>query len=45
MEIIRVEDADLQEIEGNRCRLFRAISEPLAAETIINDIKNPHSAP
>ena len=39
MEIIRVEDTDLQEIEGTRCRLFRAISEPLAAETIINDIK------
>ncbi len=40
MEIIRVEDTDLQEIEGNRCRLFQGISEPLAAETIINDIKN-----
>jgi hypothetical protein len=40
MEIIRVEDADLQEIEGNRCRTFRAISEPLTAEVILNDIKH-----
>jgi CRISPR-associated endonuclease/helicase Cas3 len=39
MEIIRVEDADLQDIEGNRCRTFRAISEPLTAEVILNDIK------
>ena len=39
MEIVRVEDADLQEIEGNRCRTFRAISEPLTAEVILNDIK------
>ncbi|MBD2124930.1 CRISPR-associated helicase Cas3' [Microcoleus sp. ZQ-A2] len=39
MEIIRVEDADLQDIEGNRCRTFRAISEPLTAESILNDIK------
>ncbi|HEY9602574.1 MAG TPA: CRISPR-associated helicase Cas3' [Allocoleopsis sp.] len=39
MEIIRVEDTDLQDIEGNRCRTFRAISEPLTAESILNDIK------
>src|SRR5919202_2028501 len=39
MEIIRVEDADLPDIEGNRCRTFRAISEPLTAESILNDIK------
>lgn len=39
MEIVRVEDADLQEIEGNRCRTLRAISEPLTAEVILNDIK------
>jgi hypothetical protein len=40
MEIIRIEDADLREIEGNRCRTFRAISKPLTAEVILNDIKN-----
>lgn len=40
MEIIRVEDADLQDIEGDRCRTFRAISEPLTAESILNDIKH-----
>ncbi|MEW6492930.1 MAG: CRISPR-associated helicase Cas3' [Cyanobacteriota bacterium] len=40
MEIIRVEDADLPDIEVNRCRTFRAISEPLTAETLLNDIKN-----
>ncbi|HEY9608291.1 CRISPR-associated helicase Cas3' [Allocoleopsis sp.] len=40
MEIIRVEDTDLRDIEGNRCRTFRAISEPLTAETLFNDIKN-----
>jgi len=39
MKIIRVEDADLQDIEGNRCRTFRARSEPLSAEVILNDIK------
>jgi hypothetical protein len=39
MEIVRVEDADLQEIEGNRCRTFRSISEPLTAEVILNDIE------
>jgi hypothetical protein len=40
MEIIRVEDTDLQDIEGNRCRTFRAISEPLTAEVIVNDIEH-----
>jgi hypothetical protein len=39
MEIVRVEDADLQEIEGNRCRTFRAVSEPLTAEVVLNDIE------
>lgn len=38
MEIVRVEDSDLQEIEGNRCRTFRAVSEPLTADAILNDI-------
>ena len=40
MEIIRVEDTDLQDIEGNRCRTFRAISEPLTALAILNDIQH-----
>jgi hypothetical protein len=40
MEIIRVEDTDLQDIEGNRCRTFRSISEPLTAEVIVNDIEH-----
>ena len=40
MEIIRVEDTDLPDIEGNRCRTFRAVSEPLTAEAIINDINH-----
>ena len=40
MEIVRVEDADLQDIEGNRCRSFRAVSEPLTAQTILNDIQH-----
>jgi CRISPR/Cas system-associated endonuclease/helicase Cas3 len=39
MEIVRVEAADLQEIEGNRCRTFRAVSEPLTAEVVLNDIE------
>jgi CRISPR-associated helicase Cas3 len=39
MEIVRVEDADLQEIEGNRCRTFRAVSQPLTAEVVLNDIE------
>ena len=37
MEIIRVEDADLREIE-RRCRTFRAI-ETLTAEVILSDIQ------
>ena len=40
MEIIWVEDTDLQDIEGNRCRTFRAISEPLTAEVIVHDIEH-----
>lgn len=40
MEIVRVEDTDLQDIEGNRCRTFRAVSEPLTAQTILNDIQH-----
>jgi hypothetical protein len=40
MEIIRVEDADLQDIEGNRCRTLRAVSGPLTAQTILNDIQH-----
>ena len=38
MEIIRVDDSDLKVIEGNRCRLFRAISQPLSAQIIWDDI-------
>lgn len=38
MEIVRVEDSDLQEIEGNRCRTFRAVSQPLTADATLNDI-------
>ena len=39
MEIIRVEDSDLQEIEANHRRI-QAISQPLSAAVILNDIKN-----
>ncbi len=38
MEIVRVEDSDLHAIEGKRCRTFRAVSEPLTADVILNDI-------
>jgi len=38
MEIVRVEDSDLQEIEGNRYRTFQAVIEPLTADVILNDI-------
>jgi CRISPR-associated endonuclease/helicase Cas3 len=38
IEIIRVEDSDLKVIEGNRCRIFRAISQPLSAQVIWDDI-------
>lgn len=38
MEIIQIEDTDLQAIEGKRCRVFQAISEPLTAEVIQADI-------
>jgi CRISPR-associated endonuclease/helicase Cas3 len=39
MEIISVSDTDLAEIEGNRHRSFRAVSTPLTAEVILNDIQ------
>ncbi|MBD2471737.1 CRISPR-associated helicase Cas3' [Nostoc sp. FACHB-145] len=39
MEIIQIEDADLQAIEGDRCRTFQAVSCPLNALTIIDDIQ------
>ena len=42
MEIIRVEDADLQVLESNRCRTFRAISQPLTAQVILDDIYAHH---
>ncbi|MCV3212432.1 CRISPR-associated helicase Cas3', partial [Plectonema radiosum NIES-515] len=38
MEIIRVEDSDLKVIEANRCRIFRAMSQPLSAQVIWDDI-------
>lgn len=38
IELVKVEDSDLQDIEGNRCRLVRAASHPLTAEVILNDI-------
>ncbi|MBD2629613.1 CRISPR-associated helicase Cas3' [Trichormus variabilis] len=40
MEIIQIEDADLQSIEGKRRRIFQAISEPLTAEVIKVGINN-----
>lgn len=39
MEILEVSAADLAEIEGNRHRTFKAISTPLTAEVIFNDIQ------
>ncbi|MEH1820090.1 MAG: CRISPR-associated helicase Cas3' [Nostoc sp.] len=39
MEIIQVEDADLQSIEGDRCRTFQAVSHPLNASGILDDIR------
>lgn len=39
MEIIQVEDADLQSIEGNRRRTFQAVSHPLNASVILHDIR------
>jgi len=39
MEIIQVEDADLQAIEGDRCRTFQAVSHPLNASVILDDIR------
>lgn len=38
MEIIRVADTDLQRIEANRCRTFRAVFQPLTAQLIWDDI-------
>jgi CRISPR-associated endonuclease/helicase Cas3 len=38
-EFNQVAGADLTEIEGNRCRMFRAVSQPLTAGTIIDDIQ------
>lgn len=38
MEIIRVEDEDLKVIEANRRRLFRAVSKPLNAKSIWDNI-------
>ncbi|MBW4565962.1 MAG: CRISPR-associated helicase Cas3' [Mojavia pulchra JT2-VF2] len=39
MEIIQIEDADLQAIEGDRCRTFQAVSHPLNASVILDDIR------
>ncbi|MBC6431358.1 CRISPR-associated helicase Cas3', partial [Nostoc sp. HG1] len=39
MEIIQVEDADLQSIEGDRRRTFQAVSHPLNASVILDDIR------
>lgn len=39
MEIIQIEDADLQAIEGNRRRIFKAVSHPLNASVILDDIQ------
>lgn len=38
MEIISVDDSDLKIIEGNRCRIFRAMPQPLNAQVIWDDI-------
>ncbi|NJM60709.1 MAG: CRISPR-associated helicase Cas3' [Oscillatoriales cyanobacterium RU_3_3] len=38
-EFSQVAGADLAEIEGKRCRMFRAVSNPLTASIIINDIQ------
>jgi hypothetical protein len=38
IEIIRVNDSDLKIIEGNRCRIFRAMSQSLSAQVIWDDI-------
>jgi len=42
MKIIEVSDTDLVEIEGNRHRTFQAISTPLTADVILNDIQSHH---
>ncbi|MGB3264026.1 MAG: helicase-related protein [Microcoleus sp.] len=39
MKLVKVEDADLAEIEANRCRTFRAVSHPLTASVILGDIQ------
>ncbi len=42
MEIIQIEDADLQAIEGQRRRTFQTISEPLTAQVIKSGIETHH---
>ncbi|MFE1744272.1 CRISPR-associated helicase Cas3' [Coleofasciculus sp. H7-2] len=42
MEIIAINDADLVEIECKRHRILWAISTPLTAEVILNDIQTHH---
>ena len=39
MEIIQIQNTDLQLIEANRCRKFRALSQPLTAQLIWDDIR------
>lgn len=39
MEIIQIQNTDLQLIEANRCRTFRALLQPLTAQLIWNDIR------
>ncbi|MBD2435613.1 CRISPR-associated helicase Cas3' [Nostoc sp. FACHB-110] len=39
MEIIQIEDADLQAIEADRFRTFQAVSHPLNAAVILEDIR------
>jgi CRISPR-associated endonuclease/helicase Cas3 len=41
-KIIRIQADDLQEIEGNRCRIVQAVSEPLTAQRVLNDIAHYH---
>jgi CRISPR-associated endonuclease/helicase Cas3 len=39
MEIIQIQNTDLQLIEANRCRTFRALPQPLTAQVIWDDIR------
>lgn len=39
MEIIQIQNTDLQLIEANRCRTFRALLQPLTAQIIWDDIR------